>query len=387
MPPVVVAGALASKWRNGGEAWVRLSWLRAFQQIGFDVYFVEQIPEAGLVDAFGAPAAWDEAANPDYFAGVMAEFGLENRSSLLYAPGNRWAGIPPKELEAVTAEAELLVNISGNLTLQPLLNRFRRRVYVDIDPGFTQYWHVQGRLGRTLEDHDFHFTIGENIGKPACPIPDGGIRWLPTRQPVVLDDWPPSPSPACHRLTTVGSLRGPYGRIQHDGRLFGLKIHEMRRFVPLAARVNPTLEMALSIGAGDERDRSLLADSGWRLVDPGAVVGGPQEFRDYVRGSDGEFSVAQGIYVETESGWFSDRTARYLASSKPAVVQDTGFASNLPVGEGLVTFRTLSEAAGAVQAVWSDYERHCRRARQIAEEFFESGKVVINLLEQVGVAP
>lgn len=381
-PAVVVAGAVASKIRNGGESWVRLSWVRGFQQLGFDVYFVEQIHDAALVDAKGRPCDLARSANLAYFTEVMKEFELEERSSLLHDSGAHW-GIAPRLLEEIAAEAQMLVNTSGNLDLEPLFDRFRRRIYLDIDPGFTQYWHSQELLGPALGKHDLHFTIGANIGKPDCPIPDAGIRWHPTLQPVILADWPTQPSPSCERLTTVGSLRGPYGRVVHSDGRFGLKIHEMRRVAALPYLVEPAMELALGIGPDDERDRRLLAESGWRLVDPGSVASTPQEFRTYVQGSDGEFSVAQGIYVETGSGWFSDRTARYLSSSKPAIVQDTGLDSHLPVGEGLVTFRTLAEAAAAVNLVRSDYEKHRRAARQIAEEYLDAEKVIGAMVERV----
>ncbi len=385
MATVVVAGAVAGKLRNGGEAWVRLSWVRAFQQLGFDVYLVEQIAEGALVDAVGRPAGFAESANLEYFAGVMRVFGLEDRSCLLHDSG--YWGVAPSLMEEVASGAEMLVNISGNLSKDSLLSRFRRRVYLDIDPGFTQYWHAQGLLGPALDRHNFHFTIGENIGRLECPIPQGNIPWHPTRQPVVLGDWPACPSEGCERLTTVGSLRGPYGRVEHAGGQFGLKIHEMRRVAALPRQVEPAMELALSIGAGDYADGRLLAESGWHLVDPQSVASGPQQFRGYVQGSDGEFSVAQGIYVETAGGWFSDRTVRYLASAKPVIVQDTGIGRHLPVGEGLMTFRTLPEAAAAVHAVRSDYERHSRAARQVAEECFEAGKVAGAFAEVVGVAP
>ena len=386
MSTVVVAGAMASKCGNGGEAWVRLSWVRALQHLGFDVYFVEQIAGGALVDDQNRQCALVESANLRYFTEVMKQFGLEGRSCLLSKSGAGW-GIEIAELEDVAAQSEMLLNISGNLSHRPLLERFRRRVYLDIDPAFTQYWHAQGLLGTALDEHNFHFTIGENVGLPECPIPDGGFQWHLTRQPVELADWPTHPSPSCERLTTVGSLRGPYGRVEHADGLFGLKIHEMRRLARLPGLVEPAMELAFRIGCRDGADRKLLAESGWKLVDPQSVACGPREFRDYVQGSDGEFSVAQGIYVETASGWFSDRTVRYLASSKPVIVQDTGLASYLPVGEGLMTFRTLAEAAAAVQSVRADYTRHSRAARRIAEEHFEAGQVAGALVEQIGVAP
>lgn len=375
MSTVVVAGAMAGKPGNGGEAWVRLSWVRAFQQLGFDVWFVEQVAGESL-DPVGV----------DYFTGVVRRFGLEGRAHLFSRCGE-WRGVPPAVVDDVADRSVMLLNISGNLTFRPLLERFDRRVYLDIDPAFTQYWHAQGLLGTALPDHTHHFTIGENIGRSGCPIPDGGAAWQTTRQPVVLDDWPAVPSASCRRVTTVGSLRGPFGRVEHPGGAFGLKIHEMRRLAPLAGLVEPEMELAFAIDPGDESDRKLLLESGWALTDPRLVSPCPQEFRGYVQGSDGEFSVAQGIYAETGSGWFSDRTVRYLASAKPAVIQDTGLAPHLPLGEGLLTFQTLEEAVKAVEAVASGYRRHALAARRIAEECFEAGRVAGSLAERVGVGP
>lgn len=378
MASVVVAGALASKYRNGGEAWVRLSWLDAFRRLGFDVWFVEQVPDPG--PGSGPPPA-DLVR---WFAGVTGESGLAGRSWLASESGV-WFGPPAGRLEELAGGAEMVLNISGNLTL-PLLDRFRRRVFLDIDPGFTQFWHERGLLGDELERHSHHFTIGGNIGRPGCPIPTGGLRWRPTTQPVVLDEWPETPSDSCARLTTVGSLRGPYGRVERAGRAFGLKIHEMRRFAALPRIVRPRMELAFRIDPGDRADRERLARCGWGLTDPDAVAADPHAFRRYVQGSDGEFSVAQGIYAETASGWFSDRTVRYLASGKPAVVQDTG-AADLPAGEGLLTFRTLPEAAAAVEAVTADYDRHRKAARRLAEERFEATRVASAMAEDVGVSP
>ncbi|HEX2180559.1 MAG TPA: hypothetical protein VHL54_13790 [Actinomycetota bacterium] len=384
MATVVVAGAVAGKLHNGGEAWVRLSWVRAFQQLGFEVYLVEEVAGETLVDAGGRPSSLAGSENLAYFGKVMRQFGLEQRCCLVSSSGERW-GTDPAEMQQIASGAEMLVNVSGNLSDPDLLGRFRRRVYLDIDPGFTQYWHARGLLGPALERHTSHFTIGENVGRAGCPIPTGDFHWHPTRQPVVLADWPACPSDACDRLTTVGSLRGPYGRVEHAGGRYGLKIHEMRRVAALPGRVEPVMELALGIGPGDGADGDLLAEAGWRLVDPGSAAPGPQGFRGYVQGSDGEFSVAQGIYVETGSGWFSDRTVRYLASAKPVIVQDTGMP--LPAGEGLLTFRTLDDAAAAVEAVRSDYGRHSRAARKLAEESFEAGRVAGALAEVVGVAP
>jgi hypothetical protein len=187
------------------------------------------------------------------------------------------------------------------------------------------------------------------------------------------------------RFTTIASWRGPFGPVQHGGRTFGLKVHEFRKFFELPRRSDQAFEIALNIHPADEKDLRLLREHGWHIVNPQDVAAGPAEFRRYIQQSDAEFSVAQGIYVDTNSGWFSDRTVRYLAAGKPALVQETGFSDNLPVGEGLLSFRTLEEAAAGAKCIAGDYERHSRAARRIAAEHFDSDKVLGRLLREAGI--
>jgi hypothetical protein len=383
MPTVLVGGAVANKLHNGGEAWVRLSWIRGLQRLGFDVWFVEQIDSATCVDASGAPAPFAESENRRYFDAVMAEFGLTGRASLLYDGGSESSGPPLGELTDVAAEAELLVNVSGHLQIPDLMRRLRRKAYVDLDPGFTQFWHADGWTG--LAGHDSYFTVGENIGTPACEIPTGSIDWRPVPPPVVLEDWPLAEDGPLGSFTTVGAWRGSFGVIEREGRTYGLKVHEFRKVVELPSKVPFDFEIALDIYPGDHRDRASLEENGWQIVAPADVVHGPLEFRRFVQGSGAEFSVAQGIYVDTNSGWFSDRSVRYLASGRPTLLQDTGFSSNYPVGEGLVAFRTLDEAAAGAQRIAADYDAHRAAARTLAEERFDSDKVLPRFLAEAGV--
>jgi hypothetical protein len=204
---------------------------------------------------------------------------------------------------------------------------------------------------------------------------------------VVLDHWPVSGGSDCGRFTTVATWRGPYGPVRYGGKTFGSKVHEFRKFIEMPERVSQAFEIALDIHPDEKSDLNLLDRYGWRLVDPTAAVPDPDAFRCYVQGSGAEFSVAQGVYVETRSGWFSDRTVRYLASGKPALVQDTGFGQNYPVGEGLVAFGTLEEAIEGAARIESNYDEHSRAARALAEEYFDSDKVLGRFVEEAGVAP
>lgn len=370
-PRVVVAGALANKPGYGGEAWVRLDWVRGLAALGADVMFVEEL----------APGA-DRARGVPFFNGVTARRGMAARSALITPDGGAIAGVAPEQVADFAEGADLLVNISGNLTWAPVFDGVRRRAYIDLDPGFTQFWHANGVSMPGLERHELHFTVGENIGTADCTVPTGDTRWLPLRQPVVLDDWPTVPIPEDAPFTTVASWRGAYGAVEFAGYRYGLKAHEFRRFIALPRALPVPAEIALDIHPADKADRERLVENGWRLVDPAVVAGSPEAFRDYIFGSAAELSVAQGVYVDTRCGWFSDRSARYLAAGRPVIVQDTGFGRNLPVGEGLLSFRIPDDAAAAGRNVAYDLARHRRAARRIAEEYFDARVVLTGFLER-----
>ena len=385
---VVVSGALANKPFNGGEAWVRLSWLRGLERLGCLVYFVEQIDPETCVDAAGAQADFDESVNLSYFKKVIAGFGLAGRAALVCTDESVSFGAGLADLDHLVQSADVLVNISGHLRMPRLFQRVRRKLYIDIDPGFTQYWHDAGVSGANLIGHDLYYTIGENIGSPDCPIPTTGIEWRPIRQPVVLEDWAVAGSRSTFdRFTTIASWRGVFGPVEAGGRRFGLKVHEFRKIIDLPRRAGLEFEIALDIHPADHKDREALQSHGWHIVDPRRASGDPFDFRRYVQQSGAEFSVAQGIYVETNSGWFSDRTVRYLASGRPALVQDTGFSRRLPVGRGLVAFRTLEEAVEGARQIAADYEAHSMAAWAIAAEYFDARAVLPRLLDDAMVMP
>jgi hypothetical protein len=384
-PTVLVSGAIANKHLNGGEAWARLNWLLGLRRLGCTVYFVEQIRSDACVDDTGAQASFEESANLRFFTNIVRTFGFDEVSSLVLDEGPQTYGLSYQDVLDVAEAADVLINISGQLALEPVFRRIRRKAYIDLDPGFTQFWHADGKLGRHLTDHDFFFTVGENIGTPECSIPTAGLTWHRKRRFLVLEEWPVCHVGDPHRFTTVAAWRGAFGPVEYGGRRFGLKVHEFRKFMTLPAHARQRFEIALSIHPADRTDLEALEVNGWRIVDPRQTVADPFSFRTYLQESGGEFSAAQGIYVETESGWVSDRTVRYLASGKPCLVQDTGFSRNYPVGEGLVPFRTLGEAISGAERIARDYQQHSRAARLLAETYFDSDKVLTEMFGQMGM--
>jgi len=368
---IAISGAISNKLNQGGEAWVRLNWILGFKKLGYRVFFIEQV---------------EERADPvaiDYFTRVMERFGLANSAALIAADFKVLSG--GKNIGAAMS-ADALINISGHLTIAPLMRSIRRKVFVDIDPGFTQFWHAQGTQGSRLQGHEFYYTIGENIGSPECSIPSCGLSWRTIKPPVVLDKWPVVERGRFERFTTIANWRGPFGVIEFGGLTFGLKVHEFRKFIELPERTGLPFEIALNIHPADHKDRDALQRPGWKITSP-SVAAEPDDFRNYVQSSSAEFSVVQGIYVQTRSGWFSDRTAAYLASGKPALVQDTGFSKHIPTGNGLLAFTTLEEAIDGAEKIRSNYEHHCRAARALAEEFFDSDKVLRKLLSEISISP
>jgi len=385
MSRIFISGALANKPFNGGNAWSRLSWALGFQKLGFEVCFIEQIDPAHCVDQAGTITSFEDSINLAYFNQVLKGFGLSHCSSLIYGAGKKAHGLPLDELAKRAKDTSLLFNISGHLSLPLLTEPIRSKVYYDDDPGFTQIWQATNAGGTRLQGHDFYYSIGQNIGAPDCPIPTAGIAWRHTRPPVVLHDWPVCPAGTFDRFTTVAHWRGPYGPVQWEGKTYGLKVHEFRKLIELPQRKGAKFEIALHIHPNDRRDLEALLAHGWIIKEPKTVAGSPEDFRRYVQSSSAEFSAAQGIYVETNSGWFSDRTVRYLASGRPALVQDTGFSRHVRAGKGLLAFRTADEAWQNAQRIVADYPAHCRAARQVAEEFFDSDKMISQMAQEIGL--
>jgi hypothetical protein len=271
----------------------------------------------------------------------------------------------------------------GFLDDEEILAAAPLRAFLDIDPGFGQIWQQLG-LHQTFQGHDRYVTIGERIGAADCRVPTCGIEWVTTKPPVELSQWPPQADPG-NAFTTVASWRGAFGPLEYEGRTYGLRVHEFRRFFDLPGRTAARFEVALDIDEAEVDDLRKLEANGWRLADPRAAAGDPWRYRNYVQRSAAELMVAKNLYVDTRNGWFSDRSACYLASGRPVLAQDTGLDGLLPNGEGLLTFSTLEEAVAGVGEITGDYERHSRAARAIATEHFAAERVLPRLLEKLGV--
>lgn len=371
MSGVVVGAALAQRPGYGGHAWALMNYLLGFRRLGHDVLFLDRLtPEMAPT-----PAARDRCVS--WLVAVMEEAGLED-SFCLQMDGET-VGLSRQRALDRAKEAALL-NVMGFVDDEDVLAATGRNVFLDIDPGFGQMWRELG-MHDAFTGHDAFVTVGEKIGDPDCLIPTCGLEWVTTPHPVPLEQWPPTEGG--DKVTSVGSWRGPYDPVEYDGRRFGLRAHELRKLIELPAMVEAELELALEIDRGDEADLRALRENGWALADPTTVAGDTASYRRYIQGSLGELMVAKGMYVETRSGWFSERSIAYLASGKPVVALDTGFSERYPTGEGLIAFSDIEGARVGLEEICGNWELHSRAAREIAEEHFEAERVLGRLLEEV----
>ena len=409
---IIVTGLIAQHPRLGGVSWDYLQYALGLARLGHDVYYFEDSGEWPY-SFDGGPTgdqwiAHDCRPNLDYLARVMSRFELADRWAYHFPIKPQWFGLPDRKRQELIASADLLINVSGTLEHPAHYRRIPRLVYIDSDPVFTQ---IKLSLPRGHEDfqtrvaaHDVWFSFGEHFSDQ---VPETGHRWRPTRQPIVLSEWRTS-RPGRNVFTTVMSWTS-YKPLGYRGKKFGQKDVEFKRFLDLPARVGEdVLEVALGATRHTnwESDNAelptgfaaavrshpawtveqLLGAAGWRTVDANQACSDLDTYRDYIESSKAEWSVAKNGYVAGQAGWFSCRSACYLAAGKPVVVQDTGFGAVLPVGEGILPFQTVEEAAAAIHQVKANYQKHAKAARAIAEEYFDSGRVLGRFVEEAMTA-
>lgn len=367
---ILLSGMVADDPHQGGASWAILQYVAGLGSLGHEVVLVEPVEAAKL----------DPAGEVGRYFGQLPLLGS---AAALLARGTRETlGLPYAALERFAAEADLLINVSGMLRDERLLEPIPTRLFLDLDPGFNQVWQETGEeMGIDLHTHCA--TVGGAVGREGCPIPTCGREWIHTLPPVALEHWSDEAVPRRDAFTSVGHWRS-YGSIEHEGIAYGQRAHSMRELLELPALSGANFQLALGIHPDERGDLEALRAHGWDLLDPLAVAGSPARYSEFVRGSKAELSVAKSGYVNSRSGWFSDRSACYMACGRPVVAQETGFSDFLPTGEGLLAFATTAEAADAVATVEADPARHGRAARALAEEHLDARKVLPRLLDALG---
>jgi hypothetical protein len=372
---ILISGMVAGDPRQGGATWAVLQYALGFAELGHEVALVEPVDAERLADD-GTTA---------YFRAVTRRFGLTGRAALVERGGTSTVGGTYEEVRRIAERSDVLVNISGMLADEELRGPPATRVWLDLDPAFNQLWHAVGGIDMGFAGHTHFATVGQAIGRPGCGVPTCGLDWIATLPPVVLSHWPRGGDVVHDALTTVGNWRG-YGSVEHDGLMYGQKAHSLRQLWPLPRLSGERFLLALAIHEDEKTDLESLHEHGWELADPRAVAGTPDGFATFVRTSRAEFGLAKSGYVVSRCGWFSDRSACYLASGRPVLAQDTGFGRALAPGEGLFAFSTIDEALTALEELALDYDAHARAARRLAEQRLDARMVLPRLLEAVGVA-
>jgi len=385
---IVVTGLVAT-YPLGGVSWDYLAYVDGFRRLGHDVLYLEDTG-AWFYHPDDQTFSDDPAPNLRYLTAALAAVGGGAGWSVR-APDDSYHGLDRAAVQRFCNGADLLLNLSGSCWLRDEYRGARRTAYLDSDPGYTQAKLWAAAQGCATEDqlfsvnlinqHDRFFTFAEHIGAAECRVPTCGIEWLPTRQPVVLEHWPFAFAAAARRFTTVMSWKQETAPPVIDGERFGAKDVEFLRFLDLPSRTSVELEVAI----GGAAPRGELAAHGWHVREAHACSQTMDAYRAYLQASRGEWSVAKHTYVALRSGWFSTRSAVYLASGKPVVVQDTGWSAHYPTGAGLFAFVSPDDAVAALSAVEGDYRRHCEAARAVAEQEFAAPRVLGRLLRDAGL--
>ena len=368
-----------------GVTWQFLHYLTGLRRLGWDVYYVEDsarwVYNPDSFD-FSPDAGW----NIDAVAPILERFGFSGRWAFRgFYPGGKTYGMSEEELMQLYREADAFLNVTASQELRDEHMVIPRRIYVETDPFGVQVKVIEGDAATldALAAHDIHFSFGENLGQPDCDLPVDLVCWRPTRQPVVMDFWEPYPPAADSAYTTVTTWRNKGKDLVFRGETYyWTKDREFMKFIELP-RLRPVqFELALEI---DEPTHAMLTGNGWRPVRSLPISRDIDKYRDYLRNSRGEFTVTKEQVVRPRTGWFSDRSACFLAAGRPVITQETGFSKFLPTGKGLFGFLTMGEILSALDTIESDYEGSCRAAREIASEYFGAEKVLGSLLARAGL--
>ena len=403
---IIVSGLITQHPLLGGITWHYLQYLTGLTRLGHDVYYFEDSGERPyLLGSEAAANNWtakDCTSNVSYLAKIMARYGFEDRWAYYCSLESKWFGLSDQQRETIVGSADLLINVSGSLENPEKYRRIPHLLYIDTDPVVTQIKIAASadEFAGRVAAHDSHFSFGESFSET---VPDSDYHWRPTRQPIDLSQWRPE-KPRRETFTTVMSWTS-YAPLEYSGRTYGQKDAEFSQFLELPRHVAP-IELEIALGGAQHRNwqaeelirapgadgsaggakrwtpPDLLTWAGWGVVDAVETCGDLDSYRRYIESSKAEWSVAKNAYVQGRPGWFSERSACYLAAGRPVVVQDTGFSSTLPVGEGILPFETLEQAIAAINEVEANYARHAKSARAIAETYFDSEKVLARLIHE-----
>jgi len=365
----------------GGLVWHHLQYVLGLLKLGHDVIFFEDSDD--YASCYN-PRTGEVDTNPEYglhfIDKVFRRLNLKNRWAYYDAHTSRWLGKTEAEMFDFFASTDVLLNVSGVNLLRDWLLAIPRRAFIDTDPAFTQIRHLTDKNARELAGrHNHFFTFGENYGRSDCSIPEDGLMWKPTRQPLVIDCWQVSKGVQNGSWTTVMQWDS-YQTLKYDGKTYGMKSASFDEYVDLPQMSGEKFELAIG---SPNAPRELLQSKGWKTINPLVPTRTPGTYQKYIQNSKAEWTVAKQGYISSRSGWFSERSAAYLASGRPVLTEETGFSRFIEIGAGLLAFSTKEETLAGIKQINSDYDKHCKIAREIAASYFSHKKILSELLNNI----
>lgn len=390
----IIVGGFLGLMPAGGVTWDYIQYPLGLSLLGHDVYYIE---DTRLFPIYQKPGSnWNDCSYcVEHLKGVMNYFDMQDHWAYRDEASGKCFGMDEKKIKEICRTADVFINISCSTYMREEYMTIPKRILIDSDPMFTQIQYssqqmfTPGKPGmkQMINDHNYLFTFGENIGSGDCLIPADGLQWHTTRQPICLDKWKVTPHPKNNGTIFTTLMNWTAGKkLSYDNKEWGQKDVEFNKMMQLPQYVN-NIQLAIVInqtgGTENTLQKEKIEKNGWKILDPEETAGDWMSYQQFIEKSSGEFSVAKETYVKAKTGWFSCRSACYLAAGRPVITQDTGWTKFIPTGNGLFAFRDMNGAIDALQQVAHDQRRHTKAAREIAEEYFDSNKVLKSLLQKV----
>lgn len=389
----IIVGGYIGLYPTGGATWDYIQYPLGLQMLGHDVYYIEDTRQYPV---FQDGKNWNDASGCiQYLKAMMEAFNLKDKWAYRDIASGKCYGMTQEKVNELCRSADVFINISCSTFLREEYLNIPTRVLIDSDPMFTQVQYelesggdmpTEGPTTRhMLANHNFLFSFGENIGAEDCKIPTLGFKWRTTRQPVCLNLWENKQKQTVDSFTSIMNWSGRKKMIyKNEG--WGQKDVEFEKYRSVPAKLPDTnFKMVINNPLIDESnfDSDDLKSLGWNILTPALTIGNTDDYRSFIINSAAEFSVAKETYVKSNSGWFSGRSACYLAAGKPVVTQETGWSKFIACNEGLFSFNSVETAIAAIEEVNENMEHHSKKAVNLAREYFDSNIVLTNLLNQL----
>lgn len=386
----IIVGGYIGLYPTGGATWDYIQYPLGLKMLGHDVYYIEDTCQYPVFQANGN--VWDDAtACVQYLKEMMEIFGMKDQWAYRDVASGRSFGMTEKEINELCSTADIFINISCSTYPRDEYMKIPNRILIDSDPMFTQIQYMMEENGvadknwRTkimIENHNYLFSFGENIGNPDCKIPVSNHEWKSTRQPVCLELWKNENNFNSRAFTTIMNWSGRQ-KLNYNNEEWGQKDIEFEKFKNIPLHFSDLdFEVVVNKPLNKESrfDPDSLEKLKWKILKPQDVVSDAESYKQFILKSGAEFSVAKETYVKSNSGWFSCRSACYLAAGRPVITEETGWSKYIPSGSGLLTFCSMSSAIDAIKEVKSNMKYHSKKAREIAFEYFDSSKVLSEML-------